>query len=120
VVRLGGPPWRWGWGRRGKGRRPKPRHIWFSPKTRIFVPLSELGQPISSEPVYLMPDEVEALRLVYFEGLTQEDAAKKMNISRGTLWRILSSGRKKLVQAIVEVRPIVILPMTPKTQPSYE
>ncbi len=56
-----------------------------------------------------MPDELEALRLVYLEGLTQEEAAKRMNVSRGTLWRMLNSGRRKVVQALVELRPIVIL-----------
>ncbi|OYT39124.1 MAG: hypothetical protein B6U89_04690 [Desulfurococcales archaeon ex4484_58] len=107
-----GPPWRWHWGRGGRGRRPKPRHIWFTPRSIAFIPFNELGEPVSNEPIYLMPDEVEALRLVYFEGFTQEEAANKMNISRGTLWRILANGRKKLVQAIVEVKPIILLPPT--------
>jgi len=48
------------------------------------------------------------LRLVYLEGRTQEEAAKLMKISRGTLWRALDSGRRKLVQALVERRPIVL------------
>ncbi|RLI00906.1 hypothetical protein DRO31_07755 [Candidatus Bathyarchaeota archaeon] len=103
-----GPPWRWCWGSRGPGRRPKPRTIWFIPRATVFVPYNENGEPVEKEPIYIMPDELEALRLVYLEGLTQEEAAKKMNISRGTLWRALSSGRRKLVQALVEVRPIVI------------
>jgi hypothetical protein len=41
------------------------------------------------------------------EGLTQEKAASSMNVSRGTLWRLLESGRKKVVQALVEKRPLV-------------
>ena len=73
-----------------------------------FVPLDERGLPLPGEPIYIMPDEYEALRLVYLEGLTQEEAAKKMGVSRGTLWRTLSSGRRKLVQALVERRPIVV------------
>jgi len=105
---MSGPPWRWAWGRRGPGRRPKPRAIWFIPRSAMFIPFNENGEPVENEPICLMPDELEALRLVYFEGLTQEEAAKKMNISRGTLWRALSSGRRKLVQALVEFRPIVI------------
>jgi len=105
---MGGPPWRWCWRRGGLGRRPKPRTIWFIPRAVTFVPYDENGEPVEREPIYIMPDELEALRLVYLEGLTQEEAAKRMNISRGTLWRALSNGRKKLVQALVEVRPIVI------------
>ena len=74
----------------------------------FFAPLDDLGNPLSSPPIYLRPDEFEALRLVYLEGRTQEEAAKLMKISRGTLWRALDSGRRKLVQALVERRPIVL------------
>jgi len=70
--------------------------------------LDERGEPYVGEPVYLFPDELEALRLVYLEGLTQEKAAERMGVSRGTLWRSLSSGRRKVVQAIVEKRPLVL------------
>jgi len=47
-------------------------------------------------------DEYEAYRLTEYEGLSQEEAAMKMGISRGTLWRILESAKKKLAQMIVE------------------
>ena len=63
---------------------------------------------MSGDPIYVMPDEYEALRLVYLEKLTQEEAANKMGISRGTLWRILDNGRRKIIQALVEKRPIII------------
>jgi len=103
-----GPPWRWCWGRKGPGRRPKPRHIWFRPPRVVFIPFTHHGERIEAEPVHIRPDELEALRLVYLEGLTQEEAAKRMNISRGTLWRALASGRRKIVEALVNIRPIVI------------
>ncbi|UCE15139.1 MAG: DUF134 domain-containing protein [Candidatus Heimdallarchaeota archaeon] len=44
--------------------------------------------------------ELEALRLVDEENLTQEQAAEKMHISRGTLWRILQQARKKIILAL--------------------
>lgn len=100
--------WCWRWRRGGPGRPPKPRLISFSPFKLTFIPYDEGGNPINNEPLKLTPDEVEALRLVYFEGLTQEEAARKMGVSRGTLWRSLSNGRRKLIQAIIEKRPIVI------------
>jgi len=56
----------------------------------------------------VLPDELEAMRLVYLEGLTQKEASERMGISRGTLWRLLDSGRKKVVKALVEKRPIVL------------
>ncbi len=104
----GNPPWRWNWGRRGRGRRPKPRIIDFRPPPIVFAPIDSNGRPLGGEPIQLMPDELEALRLVYFLGLNQEEAAKRMGISRGTLWRVLSSGRKKLITAIIEMRPLVV------------
>lgn len=109
----GGPPWAWRWGRRGKGRPPKPRYISKPPSHLVFVPFKDSSR-IGTEPVYILPDEYEALRLVYYEGLTQEEAANRMKISRGTLWRALSNGRRKLVQALVEVRPIVLVSLTSK------
>lgn len=103
-----GPPWRWCWGRKGPGRKPKPRVIWGPMARATFIPIDASGRPIQNEPVCILPDEFEALRLVYLEGLTQDEAAKRMNVSRGTLWRALDSGRKKLVRAIVELRPIIL------------
>ena len=104
-----GPPWAWRWGRRGRGRPPKHRIIWSGFQYVTFVPFDERGLPFGNvQPIYLLPDEYEALRLVYLEGLTQDEAASRMGISRGTLWRCLDSGRRKVVQALVEKRPLVI------------
>ncbi len=55
-------------------------------------------------------DELEAMKLVYLEGLSQEEAAARMGVSRGTLWRLLSSGRRKVTLALVELKPILVLP----------
>ncbi len=55
-------------------------------------------------------DEYEAFRLVYHEGLNQEEAAKRMRISRGTLWRCLESARNKIARMLVEHRPLVVTP----------
>ncbi len=46
-------------------------------------------------------EEVEALRLVDLLGLTQGEAAQRMGVSRRTLWRDLSSARRKLVEALI-------------------
>jgi predicted DNA-binding protein (UPF0251 family) len=52
---------------------------------------------------------VEALRLVDLEGLSQEEAGEKMGVSRGTVWRLLQSARKKTAQALTEGRPLFIV-----------
>ncbi len=89
---------------------PKPRCIDFIPPSRIvFVPRDYQGNDLSrGPPVTLMPDELEALRLVYLEDMTQEEAAQRMGVSRGTIWRLLESGRKKLISAIINLYPIEI------------
>lgn len=66
------------------------------------VPLAEL------EILKLGHDEIEAMRLCDYEGLEQEAAAKKMNISRGTVQRLLYSGRKKVIEAITKSKALQI------------
>ncbi len=106
-----GPPWTWRRRRRGAGRPCKTRYIWFAPRGRVtFIPIDEKGESMEGQPLRLEPDELEALRLVYLEGLTQSEAAERMGVSRGTLWRMLESGRRKLISALVELRPLEILP----------
>ena len=53
------------------------------------------------ETVHLKVVELEAMRLVDFVGMEQEDAANKMGVSRRTLWKDLKSARKKIVDALV-------------------
>jgi predicted DNA-binding protein (UPF0251 family) len=50
--------------------------------------------------------EIEALRLVDLEGLSQEETGVRMGVSRGTIWRLLQSARKKIAQALTEGRPV--------------
>ncbi|AEO14047.1 hypothetical protein TAM4_2470 [Thermococcus sp. AM4] len=97
-----------GWGR-GRGRRRKMRMIGFIPQVKHFYPaLPPMVPP--KPPIFMSYEEFEALRLVDYEGLTQEEAGKRMGVSRGTVWRALSSARKKVAQMIVEGRELVILP----------
>lgn len=46
-------------------------------------------------------DEFEALRLADLECHSQEDASKKMGVSRATFGRIVESGRSKVAKALV-------------------
>jgi len=65
------------------------------------------------EPILLSYDEFEALRLVDGEDLSQEEAARRMGVSRGTVWRLVASGRKKMIKAIAEGRELLIVPQAP-------
>lgn len=58
--------------------------------------------------ILIEPAEVEALRLVDLEGLSQEEAGQKMGISRGTVWRLVQTARRKVAAALTEGRTLVI------------
>jgi len=94
--------WRHRHGRRG--RNPKPINIANPLKTNTFTPSTQTNQA----PILLDLAEVEAQRLVDLEGLSQEEAGEKLGISRGTVWRLLQSARKKTSQALTEGRPLQI------------
>lgn len=53
-------------------------------------------------------DELEAMRLCDVEGFDQEVAGERMGISRGTVQRLLKSGRAKVVQALLDSSALVI------------
>ncbi len=59
--------------------------------------------------VEFLPEELEALRLLDFEELTQEEAAKEMGVSRGTIWRLQRSARHRLVQGLLRGNKIHII-----------
>ncbi len=111
--------WRCG-RRRGPGRPMIPRFLGFRPRSITFMPSVPSGPPIpAGEPIYMAYDEYEAFRLIYHQGLNQEEAAKRMKVSRGTVWRCLESARNKVARMLVERRPLVIAP-APIPQPSKE
>ena len=65
---------------------------------------------ISSCPkeVLLNLDEYESLRLADLEGLYQEQAASRMNVSRPTFGRIVEAARRKVADAIVNGKTLRI------------
>ena len=71
----------------------------FKPRS---IPMSRL------ETIPLELDELEAMRLCDQEGLDQTEAGDRMGVSRGTVQRLLRSGRSKLVGALLSNAAIVI------------
>ncbi|WP_052290761.1 DUF134 domain-containing protein [Desulfurococcus amylolyticus] len=54
--------------------------------------------------------EVEALKLVHVDGLTTDEAAARLGVSKATFWRMLESCRFKIAQALSEGKPIKLVP----------
>ena len=52
--------------------------------------------------------ELEAMRLCDVERLEQEEAGRRMGVSRGTVYRLLKSGRAKLVEALLQSKALLI------------
>lgn len=60
------------------------------------------------EEIVLGLDELEAIRLVDFESLSQEEAGARMGISRGTIGRLLEHGRHTLADALLHGKALHI------------
>lgn len=60
------------------------------------------------EVLFLREDELEALRLCDLEGFDQSGAGVRLGVSRGTVQRLLKSGRETVVRALVEGGALVI------------
>ncbi len=88
---------------------PRPRNfrrVGCLPQANYYKPR---GVPLSVlQHITLTVDELEAIRLTDLEGLYQEQAAEKMNISRQTLGRILESAHKKIANALVNGKALSI------------
>jgi predicted DNA-binding protein (UPF0251 family) len=60
------------------------------------------------EEVNLTLDELEAVRLADLEGLYQEEAARKMDISRQTFGNIINSAHKKIADVLLHAKALKI------------
>ena len=81
-------------------RRTKCRTVDFLPETDSFVP--EGRNQESTNEYVLKIEELEAMRLKDVEGLSQEECADKMNVSRQTFQKIIDTARNKVALALTE------------------
>ena len=81
---------------------PRPRdcrRVGCMPQANFYKPR---GVPLSVlQNIILNFDELEAIRLTDLQGLYQEQAAKKMNVSRQTFGRILAEARAIIAEGLV-------------------
>ncbi len=74
-----------------------PDHWEFSPE-----------ESSDKEPVVMGLDEFETIRLLDREGLTQEQCAERMGVARTTVTAIYESARRKVAEALVDGRRLLI------------
>jgi predicted DNA-binding protein (UPF0251 family) len=95
-----------------RGRFPKPVMLGIMPPISGFNPIP----PRNVDPIFLELAELEAFRLVDLEGLSQEEAGRRMGVSRGTVWRLVQRARRKTAQALSEGRPIYFVLREPESR----
>jgi predicted DNA-binding protein (UPF0251 family) len=71
----------------------------FKPRS---IPMHEL------EKVHLELSELEAMRLCDLENFDQETAGAKMALSRGTVQRLLKTGRAKVLRSMLHSQALII------------
>ncbi|MDL2293350.1 DUF134 domain-containing protein [Ruminococcaceae bacterium OttesenSCG-928-D13] len=77
-------------------RPRKHRRVCAQPKCMSFGPREGGGESVA-----MTIDEYETIRLIDFEGLTQEQCAAQMQVARTTIQAIYAGARKTLAQCIV-------------------
>jgi len=70
------------------------------------IPASDLVQ------IKIEADEFEAVRLADIEGLSQQEAAQQMRVSRQTFANILKSARKKITSALINGDALLLQGLT--------
>jgi predicted DNA-binding protein (UPF0251 family) len=89
------------------GRRKIIRQIEGDHDRVCFKPCGIRGRDL--EKVELDFDEMEAIRLSDYEGLYQEECAQQMGISRTTFSRILQQAHKKISDALLHGKAMVMI-----------
>lgn len=86
-------------------RPRKLRKICCLPEKNRFGPLDS---PANTESIIMTVDEYETIRLVDFEGYTQEECAVQMNIARTTVQGIYNEARRKVAELLVNGKVLKI------------
>jgi predicted DNA-binding protein (UPF0251 family) len=87
-------------------RPPIERTVSGVPRITLFKPAGVPARDL--EQLQLGVDELEAIRLVDLEGLSHEQAADVMGVSRQTVGRVLERGRARVAEALVGGKAILI------------
>ena len=91
------------------GNQPRPvkwRNVCSLPDSNRFGPLDLNADDANC--IRMTVDEYEAIRLIDFEGFTQEECAKQMNVARTTVQGIYAEARKKIARSLVDGKLLLI------------
>lgn len=90
-------------------RRKKQRNCICPLREKLGLVFKPAGTPLKDlEVVMLEHDEMEALYLCDGQDLNQERAGEMMGVSRGTVQRLLTQARKKVVDSLVGQKALAI------------
>ncbi|MDD2636028.1 MAG: DUF134 domain-containing protein [Bacteroidales bacterium] len=89
-------------------RRKRMRKIFGPPAIKSLQPRRRGGGSISSEPVILLLEEYESIKLCDYDLMTHQEASEIMGVSRPTFTRIYASARRKVALSLVEIRTVLI------------
>lgn len=84
-------------------RSKNKRELSFKPRFKHFVPKEG-----TKESLTLLHEEIEAIFLMDYQGMYQEDAAKSMGVSRPTFSRIIKNARMKVATALINGKALEI------------
>ena len=80
-----------------------PKYSYFTAPHATPISCSDIGK------IALHLEEYETIRLIDYMGLTQEECAKHMGVSRGTAQSIYMDARKKIARFLVEGLPLQLI-----------
>ncbi|QAT50495.1 DUF134 domain-containing protein [Caproiciproducens sp. NJN-50] len=86
-------------------RPRKCRRVCCMPQVSVFGPE---GGTDAADPLLMTVEEYEVIRLIDWNGLSQEEAAAEMGVARSTVQRIYGEARHKLADCIVNGRTLKI------------
>lgn len=81
---------------------PRPRKykkVCSVPENNLFGVLN--GTISDDRTIIMTVEEYETIRLIDLESLTQEECAKRMNVSRATIQKMYNDARSKLADTLV-------------------
>ena len=87
-------------------RPRKHRRVCGLPDVNRFGPLGRSSGKLSA--IIMTVDEYESIRLIDYEGFTQEEASLQMNVARTTVQGIYALARQKISKSLVDGRTLQI------------